>query len=46
MPTAEIGWSRNTWNSGEWNLDPDALATVTGEQLESSVFIGPVPGMA
>ena len=30
MATAQVGWGRDTWNSGAWNTSPDALADVSG----------------
>ena len=40
MPTAQIGWGRDGWNVGAWNTDPDALAILTGQQLETQIDFG------
>lgn len=33
MATAQVGYGRQTWNAGAWNTSPDALATISGEQI-------------
>jgi hypothetical protein len=40
MPTAQEGWSRLGYNVGAWNTSPDALADVTGQQLETQIDFG------
>ena len=40
MPTAQDGWSRLGYNVGAWNTTPDALANVTGQQLETQIDFG------
>ena len=40
MPTAQIGWGRDGWNVGAWNTDPDALAILTGQELETQIDFG------
>jgi len=30
MATAQVGWGRDTWNSGAWNTSPDARADISG----------------
>jgi hypothetical protein len=37
---ASIGWSRSTWNSGAWNISPDALAVISGQQLNANINWG------
>ena len=38
--SASVGWSRLTWNSGAWNESPDAIASITGLQIEPSLNFG------
>jgi hypothetical protein len=40
MPTAQEGWSRLGYNVGAWNTSPDALADVTGQQLQTQIDFG------
>tara|TARA_R100000388_G_C7221398_1_gene149181 strand:- start:70 stop:1047 length:978 start_codon:yes stop_codon:yes gene_type:complete len=35
MTTANVGWGRDTWNSGAWNTSPDAAAVITGSSVNS-----------
>jgi len=40
MATAQVGWGRLGYNIGAWNTTPDAVATITGQYLQTEIDFG------
>jgi len=35
--SANVGWGRDTWDSGSWGTSPDAAAVVTGNSVSALI---------